>query len=49
MEKGKGWETNPEDQLHIVSVPGVAKMVGEEAPWVVVVFIWEEDANAPAV
>lgn len=37
---------HPEDELDIVVVPAVSKVVGEEAPGMVVVLIREEDANA---
>jgi hypothetical protein len=36
----------PEDDLDVRVVPAVAKVVREEAPWVVVVFIREENAHA---
>ena len=36
----------PEDDFDIGSVPAVSEVVGEEGPWVVVVFFGEEDAHA---
>ena len=36
----------PENQLHIAAVPAVAEMMGEEAPGMVVVLVWEQDANS---
>lgn len=36
---------HPEDELDIIVVPAVAEMVREEAPWVIVVFIGEENAD----
>lgn len=36
----------PEYELDIVVVPAVAQVVGEEAPWVVVVLIREQDPHA---
>jgi hypothetical protein len=38
--------THPEDQFHIVAVPAVAKMMGEETPFMVVVLVGEEDADS---
>jgi len=39
----------PEDDLDIGPVPAVSKVMGEETPGVVVVFLWEEDAHAVLV
>lgn len=38
--------THPEDELDVGSVPAVAKVVGKETPWVVVVFIGEQNTDA---
>ena len=35
----------PEDDLYVGPVPAVAKVVGEEAPWMVVVLIGEKNAQ----
>lgn len=34
----------PEDNLDVCPVPAVSDVVGEEAPRVVVVLVWKEDA-----
>jgi hypothetical protein len=35
----------PENELDVVAVPAVAQVVGEEAPGMVVVLVWEENAQ----
>jgi len=37
---------HPENQSHVISVPAAAAVMREEAPWMVVVLVWEEYAYA---
>lgn len=36
----------PEDDLDVGVVPAVSKVMCEEAPWVVIVLVWEQNADA---
>ena len=37
---------HPKDQLHIRSMPTIPQVMTEEAPTILVVFVWEEDPDS---